>query len=199
MIMPDKNQKVFVSADKENDNSYISSGFFKSKYWEYLIAYKNAADKLVDCEKSLFMGTAIYPIAFLYHHFLELYLKEILMTYKNDFRLNEIKCPHNLLELWSSLMDFLNDGAFMDFPSLFDIDNKDLSAATAYFQDISEYDKTSESFRYPENKSGMRFFDSEKSVDLKNLKARIGELANILFIIEEGLANQEIIEAELMK
>ncbi len=152
-------------------------------------------------DDSLFMDISIYPIAFLYRQFVELYIKDILLKfddkYKTDSNLNK---SHDLYALWSSLKDIvvLDDLAFpkeLDNMPFEDV----ISSSESYIIELSKMDNMSMAFRYPDNKThDQNFFEVETPVNLENLKDRVNEIANILCIIEESLINQKTFEEEII-
>ena len=204
MSFPSGLKNVFITSGDKSCQATIASPFFGSKYYEYELAYKRAGDILVTqaiADASLFLSVSIYPITFLYRQFLELYIKDILLRFDSDF--DGEKKPysaHDVYPLWQKLLDIVRL-KIADFPKqLINMDFVDVLCATdAYFAEISALDKGSMSFRYPDNKTHKEdFFKKEIPVDIKNLKDRIDELANILFLIDETLTNIQTMEEELI-
>ena len=195
MSFPSMDKNVFTTSGDKSRQATIALPFFKSKYYEYELAYKRAGDVLVAQaleDKSLFLSISVYPITFLYRQFLELYIKDILMRFDSDFDGNKKPyCKHDVYPLWHKLLDTVK-GNIADFPQeLRDIEFVDVLCATdAYFAEISVLDNSSMSFRYPDNKAHTaNFFNKELPIDIQNLKERIAELANILCLIDETLTN----------
>lgn len=205
MCYPSKERNIFITSRDKSQQSTIASSFFKSKYYEYEIAYKRAGDILVEqalADASLFLSVSVYPITFLYRQFLELYIKDILLRFDEDFDANKKPySAHDVHPLWHKLFDIvqLKIGYFPK--QLINIDFADVLCATdKYFAEISVLDKGSMSFRYPDNKTHTKnFFKKEIPVDIKNLKERINELANILHLIDENLTNIQAFEEDLNK
>ena len=195
MSFPSMDKNVFTTSGDKSRQAKIASPFFKSKYYEYELAYKRAGDVLVARaleDASLFLSISVYPITFLYRQFLELYIKDILMRFDSDFDGNKKPyCKHDVYPLWHKLLDIVK-GNITDFPqALKNMEFVDILCATdAYFAEISVLDNSSMSFRYPDNKTHTEnFFNKELPIDIQNLKERIAELANILFLIDETLTN----------
>lgn len=204
MSFPSEEKNVFITSGDKSRQATISSPFFRSKYYEYELAYKRAGDILVEQaleDASLFLCVSIYPITFLYRQFLELYIKDILLRFDADFDGNKKPySAHDVYPLWHKLLDIVRL-KITDFPKqLLNMDFVDILCATdAYFAEISVLDNGSMSFRYPDNKVHTEnFFNKEIPVDIKNLKDRIDELANILHLIDETLNNIQTIEENLM-
>ena len=204
MSFPNKKNKVFAVSKTNKAKATLASSFFKNQYMAYEMAYKTAGDLLVKSaidDDSLFMDISIYPIAFLYRQFVELYIKDILLKfddkYKTDSNLNK---SHDLYALWSRLKDIvvLDDLAFpkeLDNMPFEDV----ISSTESYIIELSKMDNMSMAFRYPDNKThNQNFFEIETPVNLENLKDRVNEIANILCIIEESLINQKTFEEEII-
>lgn len=203
MKLPSDSKNLFVPADDKKNEATISSEFFRSKYWEYETAYKTAGDLLVNKaieDGSLFLCVSIYPIMFVYRQFLELYIKDILLRFDKEF--DSKKPPynnHDVCNLWRRLLAIVRENKML---LLLEIEGQDfvdvLSATDAYFTELAAADRNSFSFRYPDDKAHTKyFFPNEIPVDLNNLKERIEELANVLFLIEETFTNIQTIEEEL--
>lgn len=203
MNIPTVDKKIFLNTTNRENIATISSPFFRSKYWEYEIAYKQAGDILVDKSienGSLFKEVSIYPIMFIYRQFLELYIKDILMRFDIEFDSNSKPYNgHDVYLLWGKLQDIVihYQGEFPAFIDEFAFDEV-LRATDAYLVEISKNDFNSMSFRYPDNKNHTQnYFPKERPVDLVNIKERINELANILCLIEETLVNNQMLEEEM--
>ena len=203
MSLPLSTKKVFISSANKAQEATISSKFFNSKYYEYEIAYKTAADVLIDeaiRNDSLFLCVSVYPIMFLYRQFVELYVKDILFRFDPEF--DGRKSPyskHNIYKLWKRLLEIVK-GRLYYFPQ--EVENNQfmdaLAATDDYMADIAIFDRDSMAFRYPDDKTHTKtFFPNEIPIDLINLKYRIDELANMLFIIEENFVNTKTTEDEL--
>lgn len=200
MSFPSEEKNVFITSGDKSQQATIASPFFKSKYYEYEIAYKQAGDVLVEQaleDSSLFLCVSVYPISFLYRQFLELYIKDILLRFDKNFDgNNKPYSAHDVYPLWHKLLDLVRLN-INDFPKqLLNMDFVDILCSTdAYFAEISVLDNGSMSFRYPDNKTHTKnFFNTEIPIDIRNLKERIDELANILCLIDETLTNIQTME-----
>jgi hypothetical protein len=80
--------------------------------WEYASGYRRAADVLVEqfLDDSRSMDTVVFPIVYLYRHYLELRLKELafgghaLLNHPVDF-----EDQHSLVQLWSPCRGILRE------------------------------------------------------------------------------------------
>lgn len=146
------------------------------------------------------MCVSVYPITFLYRQFLELYIKDILLKFDEKFDAKKKSyCQHDLYNLWHALLPIIRENT-SEFPAEFgeqtfcDV----LIATDAYIAEFSAADHGSLSFRYPDDKGhNKNFFPNEIPIDLINLRDRIDELANILFLVERTLADLQTLKSEL--
>ncbi len=191
--------KIFISAEYKKNESTIASNFFHSKYIEYEIAYKKAADLLIEKainEDSLFLCVSIYPIMFLYRQFLELYIKDILFRFDSNFNGNKPPySKHNIYKLWKKLLGIVEERLELFLPE-FEKDQfiEILVACDDYMAEITIFDRNSMAFRYPDDKKHTKsFFPNEIPVDLINLKERMNELANILCLIDNKFINMKVL------
>ena len=202
MSFPSQEKSVFKQASDKRNEATIASAYFKSRYWEYEIAYKEAGDRLVKEAiegDSLFLSVSVYPITFLYRQFIELYLKDLIRRFvplsKNQ---NGLSGSHDLYALWHCLLDYIKANIHC-YPriirdrGIFDI----LIGTDAYIAELSAVDRKSMAFRYPDDKRHENdFFKNEVPIDLINLKDRIEELANFLCTMEEYFAYNRQLEDE---
>jgi hypothetical protein len=140
--------------------------------------YKEAADILVTqtIEQNLTVDRLIYPILFLYRHYLEIRLKSIIKRLKN-IDSNQVKqdFQHNLKKLWKEIEDQLR----LLFPDQID----SLKEITNCIEKFSEVDPASMTFRYAELPSHL------KLINIKNIYEQMQSTGNML----EGI-NLTIIE-----
>ena len=203
MSFPSEEKSVFKPANNKKNEATIASAYFKSKYWEYEIAYKEAGDRLVDAAiegDSLFLSVSVYPITFLYRQFVELYVKDLIRRF---VPLNRVKSglsgSHDLYDLWHCLLDHVKENIYC-FPRIIrDRDIFDILIGTdAYIAELSAVDRKSMAFRYPDDKQHENdYFKNEVPIDLVNLKERIEELANFFCIMEECLSYNRQLEDEV--
>lgn len=158
---------VFVPAVDNRNEATISSDFFASKYFEYEIAYKQAADMLVNKvidETSLFKSVSVYPIMFLYRQFIELYIKDMLFRFDVEF--NGKKKPydgHDAYKLWKKLLRIVEDKLECFPQKIGDANFIDiLSATDSYIEEIANMDNNSMAFRYPDDKTHTKAFFQTK-------------------------------------
>lgn len=174
---PQENAKLFISDGLPQDFSRIGWGHASHQYVLYMHGYKIGADELVQdamASKSVErLDTLIFPILFLYRQFIELELKWIFLVY-SDARRSVKKSVigdigHNLIKLWKKTKPIL----------LEDVTPKecqDVDIVEDYIEQFHKLDETSFSFRYPVTKNLDQILNSERRINLSNLRQRMDEL-----------------------
>ncbi len=171
--------KLFDSGEDWWQNAVIMK--FTDQWYTYAHGYKIAADRLVDTIDSdrFEVDFLAYPIAFLYRQSIELYLKTIIKR-SRDLLGMEVSFPkhHDIYRLWIDSKTLIVK-IWPDGP------NKELESIQDYIRQFSEYDPTSEVFRYPENTKGKPIEISAKHINLRNLCNIMNDLIGLL----EGAAD----------
>ena len=138
----------------------------------YARGYRIAADRLVrsvgrkeDDERSL-----EYPIMFLYRHYIEIQLKQIINLAKHVER-DPSKAPfsHNLTELWNGARAKLDTY----WPTE---DVVHLNRAAEYIAKFAMLDADSQAFRYPRNRKGKVSVGHLRSVNPERLSETMSRL-----------------------
>jgi len=132
------------------------------------------------------------PILFLYRHWVELKLKELILSLK-VFSVVEITRPnhHHLYDLWSivkSNPDRLRDSSNQDFILL-----------DARIKELDGLDLDGERFRYPVNMKS-EITELPESLGIKNLKETMNKISNAFGLIDGGIDGEmegRALEAEL--
>ena len=143
----------------------------------YIVGYKEAGDSLVNsvADGSGTADSLIFPIVFLYRHYIELRLKSLL---HDGRRLLDIehkqKSEHQLSKLWPKVRDILvelwPDGS-----------KSDLAAFDRLINQFEQVDPRSTTFRYPKDFNGNNSLQMDSPrVNLRNLKEVVGAMAIIL-------------------
>lgn len=124
------------------------------------ISYKTAADKLVEdvmaAASPVNRGDFLFPVGFLYRHYLELMLKNLV---RGGASLGKISKPkdaledHNLHKLWNNAKTLLDD---ICDPA----DQKVIKSTKRLVLQYHAVDSSSCAFRYPERNNGGQFLDS---------------------------------------
>jgi hypothetical protein len=147
--------------------------------------YKLAADML--CQKALdeySVHTLIFPIVFLYRHYVELSLKETLHDASwfvaDVMRTNP---THDLRTLWKNARGILP----VVWP---EAQPAQIDAVEACITEISEHDPRSMAFRYPFDKEENPHLENLDSIDLRNLRDVMDRVGNFLYCLGEATAQQ---------
>ena len=153
-------EKLFSSGDDWRLNAKIAAN---DKDWrKYASAYELAVETL--CERILTnpsgIDLLIYPIGFLFRHYIELSLKEIILT---GSYLLERDCGeglgHSLEIRWTAVRKILEEV----WP---DGDNTDLDGLEACIKEYMEIDPNSQSFRYPADTKGNPTLEKVKTINI---------------------------------
>lgn len=167
--------KLFVEAKDSWMNACL--GWYHDPTELYIVGYKEAGDSLVNsvADRSGAADSLIFPIVFLYRHYIELRLKSLL---HDGHRLLDIehkqKSEHHLSKLWPKVRNILVE--------LWPDGNKDdLAALDNLINQFEQVDPSSTTFRYPKDFEGNNSLkiDSPR-VNLRNLKEVVGAMAIIL-------------------
>jgi len=158
----------------------------------YEDGYKEAADTLVDSvQGGQQQHWILYPIIFLYRHWLELTLKG-LITYahhtkqhwqpgEREKKLKDLASYHDLGALWGELKSFLA-GVRLDL-------SLDTTIAFDFLvKEFAAYDERGQAFRYPVNTRDVQTLQQPDVIDLPNLKFTVAAMSNYLGVVHEAIA-----------
>lgn len=176
---PRLDDKLFIEADDWWMNACLD--WYNDPTEIYICGYKESADLLVE-NVSTRKGSAdslIFPIVFLYRHYIELRLKSLLHDgHRLLDRAHKPKAVHQLSKLWPQVRGILEEL----WP---DGDSADLQAMDLLIEQFEEVDPRSTSFRYPKDLKGNNSVKLEQpKLNLRNL----AEVMNSISIILEGSA-----------
>ena len=159
-------------------NESTLPGRFDNPGWHgYALAYKTAGDRVVD---GLQVGPIseqyqVFPIMFLYRHYLELELKGILFIL-HGWDVGDIRIPHDhgLTPLWGKVRQLLEK--FDNWVVGYCDDNRLEEGAEIYnaieqrLKEFDEIDAQSLSFRYPDQKSNpAKLLDRHEILHIKEV------------------------------
>lgn len=129
------------------DASWHYNAFVKPDWILYIEGYRKAADYLVD--RSVNEGFLVYPIIFLYRHYLELQLKDLLQQLYRYHNLSYELCrTHDLTQLWNRVRPLMEE--ISNSPEDIEINNH----IEVRIKEFVQIDEGSFNFRYPEDKKG---------------------------------------------
>lgn len=154
---PNSKDKLFVeSRDDWRLNACITKfGADETYIAGYLDAAKLLARVVIFSQSH--MDTLVYPIIYLYRHYLELRFKRlirqgaIIKDFQIDAKLEEVLADHNLMALWNSFIPFFEEvsGDNEDF-------EKVKKGIESYINQIHQIDPGSLAFRYEKQKHGKK-------------------------------------------
>jgi hypothetical protein len=171
-----------------NDSSNVDIGWIRNKAPFYNEGYKTAARELsTDYEKrdTRESSTLIFPIIFLYRHYIELTLKDLIkeIDSKLNFQRNDkILDKHTLLPLWKEAINQYEKYILENNVLVFTSPIKEERSIVEQFDKI---DSGSFSFRYPTDKKGNdclkefnygnsnNFISVDNYISVNNFKAQI--------------------------
>lgn len=172
---PSLNDKLFIEADDWWMNACLN--WYHDPTEIYIIGYKEAADSLVEsiANRKGSADSLIFPIVFLYRHYIEIRLKSLL---QDGCRLLDReykqKSEHQLSKLWPKVRTILNEL----WP---DEDGEDLKAIDSLITQFEEVDPRSTTFRYPKDFYGNNSLNLEiPRVNLRNLAEVVDAMSTIL-------------------
>ena len=187
-----KGDKLFSSGDYFSE-AVIHHDECMNKWDFYAQGYKIVADMIIEgLEDSpvTVNDKVVYPVCFLYRHYVELKLKEIIFygsrLLDEPLHITGKKATHRLDNLWDNHVTPLLQKIFKDGPQ------EDLSVVREYliqyikiqgdniFEEEANIDPTSFSFRYPTDKEGNPNLEGISRINLANLKTSISNLSGFL-------------------
>lgn len=172
---PKKGEHLFRSDLRDHNNACLN--FIKDQFDLYAVGYKRAADLLV--EHAIIthsnQDTLVYPIVFLYRHYLELRMKDIIKD--GNLLLDSPESypkGHNISKLWEKckvIIKKLNgSNGIMD----------EIKAVDENITEFSKIDPKSMAFRYPTDREDKPSLPGIKYINLGNLISVMMNIANFL-------------------
>ena len=175
---PQKGDQLF----KADDNDWWLNATID--HWNkdvdsYAEGYKRAADiiiehvKTIHSENRIPLDYLVFPVVFLYRHYIELRLKEIiLLGRKLDGSRAGPPKHHRIDELWKLARAIVESDS---------AEKEDLSIVEACIGEFAHIDPSSESFRYPRDKAGKTSISSEQlHINVRHLQETAARLASFL-------------------
>ncbi len=145
------------------------------------MGYLNAADKLVGMviERQALADEMLYPVCFLYRHYVELALKEIIGLgglLRHESWLSEE--GHNLCTLWNKAMPVLRD--FVPGMQV-----EELEAVGKQIAELQEIDPKADGFRFPKtretkNQPAQATLAGLRHVNLRHMRDVTSGIASLL-------------------
>jgi hypothetical protein len=147
--------------------------------WDiYAEGYKRAGDILVQyvIENDLAQYLLVYPIGFMYRHYVELRLKHLIVvgcTLLGKHPSRKLRKEHDLLLLWREARPIIE----RIYPSG---EDAELGIIGERLEELSKVDFGSYAFRYPEDTKGSRTLTGVRYINLRQLRDVVQGMSNIL-------------------
>jgi len=155
----------------------------------YALAYKEAADCVVACairRRTRYPNFDMFPIGFLYRHYLELVLKEIICCGRRcSLEEARISREHNLSRLWKEARPVFEE--FWPDQHL-----HELALVENCISEFQKFDESSQGFRYPTDSKGRETLRSLIRVDLRKLRIVMTRVANFLDAACDGISETNL-------
>lgn len=176
MPWPQEGDQLFKAGEDWWLSAYIQA--WNKDFHAYAEGYKKAADIVVeavtaaDQEHRSTRDYVVYPVVFLYRHYVELRLKEIILVGNRLYDLNQgLPKHHKIDDLWKHARGILNRTS----------SNQDLDIAENCINEFATIDRDSGSFRYPVNREGKPSIQEDHLViSLRHLREVMGRLGSFL-------------------
>jgi len=183
-------RRVFKRDNRKTHRNALVGSYFSNDLGLYVDGFYRAANILVDSlDKGEPSNILVYPICFLYRHFIEIALKEIIA------RCERLECSdesiktlnHNLEELLKTADKMIIKHSPTPFSEV-------VKQTIREFYDV---DPNSDFFRYHTSKNGDRFLPNHDVIGLGNLKEKMSVVHDELKGAIIGLGEYLNIEAEI--
>ncbi|KXF90324.1 hypothetical protein [Phaeobacter inhibens] len=156
----DVHSNIELTADPSRRLSLMVSG------------YKEAADSLIAGLTSPWQqNTQVYPILYLYRHFLELSLKEIVLWFGSDVQVDPDWRSHSLVKQWQKVRKIMEEFGVQGDTNA----DKKVNSVIEQFNGV---DQDSKAFRYSTQSSGEPMELRVKDIDVVRLSRDMDELYN---------------------
>jgi hypothetical protein len=176
---------LFVSSDSNcQHNALIYNGELRD--FLVIMGYREAADILVERVLLTERGqnTLIYPIGFLYRHYLELLLKNIIVNGREVIENKQISTKgHKLDILWTKAKFIIHE--IYEEPYFSDEEEMD-----KIIEDFMEADATSQAFRYRKDVKDKNCLENIDMIDIKKFAESIKKIGDFLDNVSAGIAEQ---------
>ena len=144
------------------------------RFYMMLIGYEEAANHLVDIalEHRHRREALIFPILFLYRHYIELRLKYFISTYGHHAGIEPEWKTHNLTILWCQFKEI-----FVEFGGEVQDPDDAYTTVENIVAQFAKVDPGSFSYRYPRDTKGDPVPIDQNNLDLETLKDVMGGLS----------------------
>lgn len=155
--------------------NWLSSSYFTMDFYArgYLAAAQHLSRAATQRRTNLILDAVIYPLIFLWRHYLEVRLKEIIISARA--LVGEPQSPtlgHNLGVLWKRARQLIKRGL--------NAGDQVLARADRLFKEFAQVDPSSQAFRYTEDTGGSRTLPGVTHINVYNLAKEMKWLSNFL-------------------
>jgi len=173
---PDKKRSLFSERKDWWNLARLEIGNDAEGFAIYSKGYKDAADRLVEYTQKdkTSLNFLVFPILFLYRHYLELALKEIIIAANRYLEEHNSIKSHNLIQLWERVKGLISDANL-------DISSDDVNTVENQIFQFDNLDKSSMTFRYPVDKQGGVFENLSDYINIQNVKEIVDGLHSWCF------------------
>lgn len=171
---PGTSDRLFPEHEDPGNNALVN--WSSSDWLLYASSYKVAGDVLVNQlpPGSGQQDTLVYPILFLYRHYLELHLKVTIGTLRRLVgESHEIPAGHKIEGLWQTLIG-LHRQARLKPPATSLVDLGRL------INEFGKIDPASTAFRYPVDMEGKPSLPGRRVINLRNVRDVIAKMDMLL-------------------
>lgn len=193
VAMPERGDRLFRPLDRRDGGIMVHPGGVTDsdgnrdisiRRYLYEEGYKRAAELLVGATQGeTFPDGLLYPIVFLYRHYLELRLKSLLNSRPWEESSEPSKSPdHKLEPLWEIVKGSVIPRVWPE------VQPEPVEAVDNCIKEFQEQDLNSTEFRYPEDRSGcQQTVKNIESVDIANFSEVMTRIANFLDCVDNAL------------
>lgn len=178
-------ESIFKQDIRWKYNTFLRNRFDIASFGLYAMGYKDTADHLVEHATRIGQDFVVYPIMFLYRHYIELSLKNIFYISQQlqDLPVKEYR-EHNILILWEKVMIALKNvpgDYFGEFIPVV-LDNiKDR------LEEFNKLDPGSFSFRYPTDSDNIGLPEENIPFNIRQVQEVMSEISKFLDVTVYGL------------
>lgn len=193
---PGPNDALFVK--NLVDQPTLGAGPGGPGWFEYIESYRDAARALVDIavaddyERMPMPHLAAIPVLFLYRHYLELVMKDMLL--QGARHQDQALAPddlakrygHDLLRLWQACQEMVDS----IWPGANDRRHEELGALTRQIEELATVDPGSFAARYPTARDGATSLPADKfqSYDLSVFADGVERIGDIIRGVSVGIS-----------
>jgi hypothetical protein len=192
-----ENRLLMIGEDVESNALLLWRG--DERWAAYADGYKKAADILVAhvLETTADQDFLVYPITFLYRHYLELRLKGLIIIGQElsrsesraRARRNRGRKGHNLKDLWKETRQLV-ERVWPDGPK------GELDDVEGCIRRFADVDASSQAFRYPSLTDRTQSLRNLTHINLRNLSEVMGRVADTLEPACDGMVEMLRTERE---